>query len=72
MVVHQFGGVKGIPTTYILDRAGRVAETLIGYRKLAIFEQAVQRIRAQEDRGAFSQPPSRFAPEDGAGGGGWL
>ena len=47
MMVTQLGGVSGIPTTYILNRDGRVVETFIGYRKAAVFEQAVQRVLAR-------------------------
>ena len=47
MVVEQWGGVPGIPMTYILDRNGVVVHTIIGYRKRAIFEQAVQRVLAR-------------------------
>ncbi len=47
MVVRQLGGVYGIPMTYILDRDGQVVHTFIGYRKRAIFEQAVQRVLAR-------------------------
>ncbi len=47
MMVTQLGGVSGIPTTYILNRDGRVVETFIGYRKRAVFEQAVQRVLAR-------------------------
>jgi hypothetical protein len=47
MVVEQWGGVPGIPMTYILDRNGVVVHTIIGYRKRAIFEQAVRRVLAR-------------------------
>ncbi len=46
MVVEQWGGVSGIPMSYILDRDGMVVHAIIGYRKRAVFEQAVQRLLA--------------------------
>jgi thiol-disulfide isomerase/thioredoxin len=37
-----YGSPSGIPTTYIIDRNGAVAERVIGYRDKAFFEQRIK------------------------------
>ncbi|MBM3273653.1 MAG: TlpA family protein disulfide reductase [Candidatus Sericytochromatia bacterium] len=40
-VAERFGGVQGIPTTFVLDRGGRVVKRHVGYRPLLILEADV-------------------------------
>ena len=42
----QFGGVVGIPTTFVLDRKGRIVKKFIGRMELKTFEEAVQPLLA--------------------------
>ncbi|RKY61794.1 MAG: hypothetical protein DRP95_02395 [Candidatus Latescibacterota bacterium] len=37
-----FGGIRGIPTTFVLDKAGRVYRKYIGYRDKSVFERDIQ------------------------------
>ncbi len=37
----QFGGIASFPTTYIIDREGRIRQTIIGARDRAGFEAAI-------------------------------
>lgn len=46
MVIEAYGGVSGLPATFILDRNGELRETIIGYRQEAQFEQLVRRVLA--------------------------
>lgn len=43
-VVKDYGGITGIPTTFILDREGRIIEKFIGYRNLSDFETVVKKL----------------------------
>lgn len=42
-VVDAFGGMDGIPTTFIIDRAGMIRERKYGMEKTADFEKALLR-----------------------------
>ncbi len=37
-----YGGVVGIPTTFIIDRQGRIVQKYVGYRDEQVFESAIQ------------------------------
>jgi thiol-disulfide isomerase/thioredoxin len=37
----QFGGIVGIPTTFVLDRKGRIVQKFIGQTSLKTFEETV-------------------------------
>jgi len=39
---HQYGGIVGIPTTFILDRQGKIVKKFIGVVPPETFEQTVQ------------------------------
>lgn len=41
-VVESFGGIEGIPTTFIIDRAGRIAQKHVGYAPKAVFERDIR------------------------------
>jgi peroxiredoxin len=42
----QFGGIIGIPTTFVLDRQGRIVKKFVGRMELKAFEEAVQPLLA--------------------------
>jgi len=42
-----FGGVRGIPTTFFIDRSGRIRQKIVGGRTYAQFEQAVEELVAE-------------------------
>ncbi|MDI6640928.1 MAG: TlpA disulfide reductase family protein [Elusimicrobiota bacterium] len=42
-VVKDYGGIKGIPTTFIIDKNGNIRETIIGYRPKEVFENEIKK-----------------------------
>jgi peroxiredoxin len=43
-VTADYGGIRGIPTTFIIDRKGRIVEKYVGYRDKKIFEDAIKKL----------------------------
>ena len=43
-VTQDYGGVRAIPTTFIIDRKGNVKEKYVGYQPRATFENAVKKL----------------------------
>ena len=41
-VTEDYGGIRGIPTTFIIDRQGRIVEKFVGYRDKEVFESVIQ------------------------------
>jgi peroxiredoxin len=41
-ITEAYGGIEGIPTTFVIDRQGRVVSQHMGYNEKAIFEQEIQ------------------------------
>ena len=41
-VAQDYGGIRGIPTTFIIDRSGRIVQKYVGYHDEQVFESAVQ------------------------------
>lgn len=41
-----YGGVVGIPTTFVLDRQGRIVKKFIGMMEPRVFEEAIQPLLA--------------------------
>ncbi len=41
-VVQAYGGIRGIPTTFIIDRQGRIVQKYVGARDKKVFEEAIQ------------------------------
>ena len=41
-IVNAFGGVEGIPTTFIIDRSGQIVRKHVGYAAKAEFESEIQ------------------------------
>ena len=44
---NDFGGIVGIPTTFVLDRQGRVVKKFVGQAQLKDFEDAIQPLLGQ-------------------------
>jgi cytochrome c biogenesis protein CcmG/thiol:disulfide interchange protein DsbE len=42
----RFGGILGIPTTFVLDRQGRIVKKFIGKTERKTFEEAIQPLLA--------------------------
>lgn len=42
-----YGGIPSIPTTFMIDREGRIAEKFVGLRGRHVFENAAQRLLAE-------------------------
>ena len=43
-VVYQYGGIKSIPTTYIINQKGRIAGQFTGYREKQVWEEQIIKI----------------------------
>ena len=43
-VVSDYGGIRGIPTTFIIDRQGRITEKIVGYRNKEFFEAIIKEL----------------------------
>jgi len=41
-IVDAFGGIKGIPTTFIIDREGKVVRKFVGLREKEVFKDAIE------------------------------
>lgn len=41
-VVEAFGGIEGIPTTFIIDREGRIVNKHVGFAAKAVFEKEIK------------------------------
>ena len=39
-----YGGIRYIPTTFMIDREGRVREKFVGYRSKEVFESAIKEL----------------------------
>ncbi|NOY05267.1 MAG: TlpA family protein disulfide reductase, partial [Chlorobi bacterium] len=43
-VSQLYGGITGIPTTFIIDRDGFIQEKFVGYRPRKTFEEAIKKL----------------------------
>lgn len=43
-VVSAYGGIRGIPTTFIIDRQGGIVSKAVGYRDKNFFETAIRKL----------------------------
>ncbi len=41
-LVKAYGGIRGIPTTFLIDKKGQIAQKFVGYREKAVFEKEIQ------------------------------
>ena len=47
-VVSAYGGIRGIPTTFVIDKKGYVREAFEGYRSASTFENLVKQLLAEK------------------------
>jgi peroxiredoxin len=40
----KYGGISGIPTTFIIDKNGRIVSTFEGYRPRSVFETEIRKL----------------------------
>jgi peroxiredoxin len=43
-VINDFGGITGIPTTFIIDRKGNQIQKFVGYRSKEVFESEIKKL----------------------------
>ncbi len=43
-VIEDYGGITGIPTTFILNKKGEIAQKLVGYRNKEFFEEKINEL----------------------------
>ena len=41
-IAEAYGGIEGIPTTFVIDRHGRIVRGHVGYNDKAVFEKEIQ------------------------------
>ncbi len=46
-IEQAYGGIRGIPTTFLIDKQGRIANKLIGYHDKEVFEKEIQALLAE-------------------------
>ncbi len=47
-VVSAYGGIRGIPTTFVIDKKGYVRGAFEGYRQASVFENLVKQLLAEK------------------------
>ena len=47
-----YGGIRSIPTTFVIDRAGNIRQKYVGYRDKAVFEAGIKTLLAESGAGA--------------------
>lgn len=43
-VVQSYGGIRGIPTTFVIDREGNIFRKYVGYREKEVFERDILKL----------------------------
>lgn len=43
-VTEDYGGIRGIPTTFVIDREGNIVERYEGYRDKEVFESVIKKL----------------------------
>jgi cytochrome c biogenesis protein CcmG/thiol:disulfide interchange protein DsbE len=43
-IVNAYGGINAVPTTYIIDKEGKIAETIVGMRDYNGFMESINRV----------------------------
>ncbi len=41
-IVEDFGGIEGIPTTFIIDKSGKIVNKHVGYVEKSVFEDEIK------------------------------
>ncbi len=44
-IINDYGGIRGLPTTFIIDKQGNIREKFIGYRPKEVFEEAFKKLK---------------------------
>lgn len=47
-VQQAYGGIRSIPTTFVIDKAGKIRQKYIGYRDKPVFEADIRTLLAEE------------------------
>ncbi len=47
-VVAAYGGIRGIPTTFVIDKKGYVRAAFEGYRPASVFENLIQQLTKEQ------------------------
>jgi len=45
-----FGGIPGIPTTFVIDSAGNIRQKYVGYREKAVFETEIKKLLPETEK----------------------
>lgn len=45
----QYGGIRGIPTTFFVDRQGRISEKVVGAHDESFFDKRIRELLMEED-----------------------
>jgi len=43
-VAEDYGGIRGIPTTFVINRQGYIVKKFVGYRDKKVFESIIQQL----------------------------
>lgn len=46
-IEQAYGGIRGIPTTFLIDKQGRIAQKFVGFRPKEVFEQGILELLAE-------------------------
>ncbi len=46
-VVSSYGGIRGIPTTFVIDKEGKIRASYEGYRPASVFEGLVKQLTSE-------------------------
>jgi cytochrome c biogenesis protein CcmG, thiol:disulfide interchange protein DsbE len=57
-VVRDFGGVRGLPTSFLIDREGRIRHKVVGIFAEPALRMAVDRLLAESAPDPAAEPPS--------------
>ncbi|MBK9166348.1 MAG: TlpA family protein disulfide reductase [Bryobacterales bacterium] len=64
MAAEQYGGVESLPTTFIIDREGRIAATHVGLVSKNVFESEIQSLLGKQAGGLrFGVPAFHLGAE---------
>ena len=47
-VVAAYGGIRGIPTTFVIDKEGKIRASFEGYRPASVFEKLIQQLTSEK------------------------
>ena len=43
-IANKFGGIRAIPTTFVVDRSGKIVKKYVGYREQSVFENDIKEL----------------------------